>query len=281
MDAASATDPARIAHRPRLGSNVGKGFSVIHRSGWNLRDGMMRARGTGAGTRLVVLLLIVCATPWLASGALPVAARQDTAPVPIEIGAGPVREQAFALVGRTIYDDDSALLFGYLTDVIGLDPALVFADALPAAQTARFTYAGEIPLSSRTNRGDVTQFGGEGTVTIFYDEDAGADWAEPPSFADGEPVAEFSLSLHDTLQRQAPAIGVVVGDERYRQEVAGEVVIDGEPYRFGQSGSEGRLRTVGALIDSESASELVAGLTGAGSIAVREAIPVIPGESAA
>jgi hypothetical protein len=236
-----------------------------------------------AAAHLVMLLVTVGAAAWFGSGsgseASPAVARQDAASVPIEIGAGPVREQAFALVGRTIYEDDTARVFGYLTDIIGLDTALLFTDALPAAQTARFTYAGEIPLSSRTNRGDVTHFAGEGTVTIFYDEDAGAAWDDPGSFADGEPVSELSLFLRDTLQRQAPAIGVVVGDEQYRQETAGELVIAGGTYRFGQIGLEGRLRSVGALIASEDGPGVIVGLTGSGSVSAREAIPVIPGAS--
>jgi hypothetical protein len=235
----------------------------------------------GAAARLVTLLLAVGAAAWFGSEAGPVVARQDAAPVPIEIGAGPVRERAFALVGRTVYEDDTARVFGYLTHIIGLDPALLFTDTLPATQTARFTYAGEIPLSSRTNRGDVTLFAGEGTITIFYDEDAGAAWDDPGSFADGEPVSALSLLLRDTLQRQAPAIGVVVGDERYRQETAGELVIAGETYRFGQVGIEGRLRSVGALIASEDGPGVIVGLTGSGSVSAREAIPVIPGASGA
>ncbi len=225
MGAASSADPARIAHRSRLGSKYGKGCRVKSRSGSIPASAKLQTRGTGAAARLVTLLLAFGVAAWFGSEARPVVARQDAASVPIEIGAGPVREQAFALVGRTIYEDDTARVFGYLTDIIGLDPALLFTDTLPAIQTARFTYAGEIPLSSRTNRGDVTHFAGEGTVTIFYDEDAGADWDDPGSFADGEPVSEFSLLLRDTLQRQAPAIGVVVGDEQYRQETAGELVI--------------------------------------------------------
>ena len=239
----------------------------------------MWAPGTGAKAIAIAILSIVVALPWLGIVAQPALARQDAAP--IEIGAGPIREQAFSLVGRTLYADDSVQLFGYLTDVIGLDPALLFADAAPSPQTARFTYAGDIPLASRSNRGDVTAFAGEGTVTIFYDEDAGAAWDDPGSFADGEPVAEMSLSLRDTLQRQAPAVGVVVGDERYLQETAGEFVIGGETYRFGQIGIEGRLRTVGALVDSGEAPGVVVGLTGAGSVSAREATPVIAGESGA
>ena len=240
---------------------------------------MIRARGTGAGTRLMVLALVFGAAGWFTADAALVAARQEGAPAPVEVGAGPVREQAFALVGRTVYEDDSARVFGYLTDVIGLDPALLFTAAPPSAQTAHLTYAGDIPLS-RSNRGDVTLFAGEGTVTIFFDQDGGAGWDDPGSFAAGEPVAELSLRLRDALQRQAPAVGVVVGDEQFRQESAGEFVIGGETYRFGQSGIEGRLRTVGAVIGAEGSPALVVGLAGAGSVTAREAIPVIAGETA-
>ena len=221
------------------------------------------------------------ALPGFGIGPLPALARQDATPPAVEIGAGPVREQAFAVVGRTVYADDSVQLFGYLTDVIGLDPALLFAHAGAPTASARFTYAGDISLTARDNRGDVSAFSGEGTVTIFYDEDAGAAWDDPGSFADGEPVAELSLTLRDTLQRQAPTIGVVVGDGRYRQEAAGEFIIGGETYRFGQSGIEGRLRTLGALVGRDEGPGVVVGLTGAGSVSAREATPVLPGESGA
>lgn len=240
----------------------------------------MRALGTGATAIAIAFLTIIAALPWLGTGAVSALARQDAPASPVEIGAGPIRERAFALVGRTVYADDSAQVFGYLTDVIGLDPALLFTDALASPRTARFTYAGDIPLASRGNRGDVTAFAGDGAITIYYDEDAGAVWDDPASFAAGEPVAELSLTLRNTLQRQAPAVGVVVGDERYRQETAGGLVIGGETYRFGQSGIEGRLRTVGALVESGGGG-LVVGLTGSGSVSAREASPVIPGESGA
>lgn len=241
----------------------------------------MRALGTGATAIAIAFLTIIATLPWPRTGPVSALAWQDAPPSPVEIGAGPIRERAFALVGRAVYADDSAQVFGYLTGVIGLDPALLFTDALPSPQTARFTYAGDIPLASRGNRGDVIAFAGEGGITIYFDEDAGATWDDPASFAAGEPVAELSLTLRDTLQRQAPAVGVVVGDERFRQETAGEFVIGGETYRFGQSGIEGRLRTVGALVESGGGAGLVVGLTGSGSVSAREAIPVIPGESGA
>lgn len=234
--------------------------------------------------RLVLLVLAVGAPFWLGPATRPALGRQDAASPPIVVGAGPVRERAFALTGRTVYDGESARAYGYLTEVIGLDPALLFVDAPPSVRTARFTYAGDIALAARDIRGDTTSFAGEGTVTVYYDETAGAAWDDPASFAAGEPVAELSLVWRDTLQRQAPTVGVVVGDARYRQETAGEFVADvasGETYRFGQSGIDGRLRTVGALIGSEGEPGLAVGLTGAGSVAARETIPVIPGESGA
>lgn len=236
--------------------------------------------GAGAVARLILLTLAIGAPCWSGAATARVVARQEAPPAPIEVGAGPVRERSLALVGRTVYRDDAALMFGYVTDVIGLDPALLFTGTPPSALTARFTYAGEIPLSSNTNRGDITAFAGEGTIGIFFDDDAGADWNDPGSFADGEPVAALSLRSRDTLQRQEPGVGVVVGDAPFRQDMAGEFAIGGETYRFGQSGIEGRLRTIGALIGSEREPGLAIALTGSASVTEREATPVIAGEAA-
>jgi hypothetical protein len=188
-----------------------------------------------------------------------------------------VREQSLALVGRTVYGDDSVQLFGYLTAVIGLDTALLSTDASPSVQTARFTYAGDASLSSSANRGDVTMFDGDGTLQIYFDSDGGASWNDPGSFADGEPVAEFEIRLLDTLQRQAPGIGVVVGDARLQQRLAEEFDVDGERFRFGQNGIEGRLRSVGALMSGEpnaQSSDLVASLTGTVAVVARDTTPV-------
>ncbi len=42
--------------------------------------------------------------------------------------------------------------------------------------------------------------------------DGGATWSDPASFSAGEVVAEYDLSLRETLQRQAAQVGVLVGD---------------------------------------------------------------------
>ncbi len=231
----------------------------------------------GAGRETPLAVLAVGLALWFASAVA--LARQDAPSSAVEIGAGPVREPALALVGRTTYGADSATMSGYLTAVIGLDPALLFSDAPPSAQTARFTYAGDVSLSasSGANRGDVTGFDGAGVLRIYFDDDAGAAWDDPDSFADGQPVAEFSIAMRDTLQRQAPGVGIVVGDERLEQVMAGELTIDGAPYRFGQTGIEARLRSAGALTGGEmeqSSPDLVVNLTGSISVTARETVPV-------
>ncbi|MGH2615793.1 MAG: hypothetical protein ACRDJC_11175 [Thermomicrobiales bacterium] len=236
---------------------------------------MTKVRGAGAVAPLVVLA-IALALGILSDSPL-AAARQEDPLAPPEIGAGPVRERSLAFVGRTVYADGSAALYGYFTAVIGLDSALLFTDASPSAETARFTYVGDVSLSSSVNRGDVTMFDGDGTMRIYFDDDAGASWDDPGSFADGEPVAEFEIRMHDTLQRQAPGVGVVVGDSRLGQSAAAELDFDGKRFRFGQSGIEGRLRYVGALVNggaNAQASNLVASLTGSVAVVAREAIPV-------
>jgi hypothetical protein len=209
------------------------------------------------------------------------AAHQDASPVPVAIGAGPVREQSLALTGRNIYHPDTIELFGYLTSVIGLDESLLFTEAAPSERTARFTYAGKVSHPSPSNRGDVTEFQGTGVLRIYLD-DGGASWDDPSSFADGQPLAELSIRLRDTLHRQAPGVGVLVGDGALSQDTVVEFTLDGETYHFGDAGIEQRVRYVGALLEGAAESPaFVVSLTGNASVAAREAIPVNVGQSAA
>ena len=226
------------------------------------------------GDVVSLLALTVGLACWLVTPATPSLARQETDSLPAEIGAGPVRERALGLTGRNLYGPDSVEFFGYLTSVIGLDPNLLFTDAVASEQTARFTYAGSVATPSRTDRGDVTAFDGAGVLRIYLD-DGGASWDDPGSFADGEPVAEWSIRLLDTLHRQAPGVGVLVGDGRLTQMTAGEFSLDGEQYRFGDEGIEQRLRYVGALMAAGfGPGELTVSLTGSANVVAREAIPV-------
>jgi hypothetical protein len=230
---------------------------------------------------LAIVLPLWLVTPGAISLAL-----QDENVAPVEVGAGPIREQSVGFTGRNVYSGDSVELFGYLTAVIGLERDLLFtdADAEPSLQTARFTYAGSLPIASRTDRADITTLAGEGDLRIYFhlNDAAGASWDDPSSFAGGEPVANFSIRLLETLQRQAPGVGVLVGDGQLTQETAAELALDGEHYRFGAPGIVQRVRYVGSpLGDGASPGILTVGLTGSSSVLAREAIAVNVGARAA
>jgi hypothetical protein len=74
------------------------------------------------------------------------AAQDDPAAPTIEIGAGPQGDTALALVGLAAIGEDGLRLVGYVTRVIGLDPALLATEpGPPTAATARFTFAADLP----------------------------------------------------------------------------------------------------------------------------------------
>ena len=224
--------------------------------------------------------LLVSLAVWLITPVMVATAQQEASPVPVEVGSGPIRERSLELTGRNMYHADTVEMVGYLTSVIGLDASLLFTEGAPSERTARFTYSGNVSVSSRSDRGDVTAFEGEGVLQIFLDDDGGASWDDPTSFADGQPVAELAIRLRDTLHRQAPGVGVLVGNGALSQEEAGEFTVDGEAYRFGDTGIEQRLRYVGALLEGATEPPSFAvSLTGDASVVVREAIPVNVGQS--
>jgi hypothetical protein len=245
---------------------------------------MTRVPGIRTVAPLLAVALAIVLPLWLLATATLSLARQEDDLAPIEVAAGPVREQSLGFTGRNRYSSESVELFGYLTAVIGLERSLLFtdADAAPSPQTARFTYAGSVAIASRTDRGDVTTIGGDGVLRIYLDDAAGASWDDPGSFADGEPVAELSIRLLDTLHRQAPGVGVLVGDGQLTQETAAELSLDGERYRFGVVGIAQRLRYVGSpLAGDAEPGILTVGLTGSASVVAREAIAVNVGAPAA
>jgi hypothetical protein len=242
-------------------------------------------RVPGIGVAVPLLALAIAFPLWLVASAPRSLARQGDDLAQVEIGAGPVREQSLGFTGRNLYSRESVELFGYLTAVIGLERDLLFTDASapPSPQTARFTYAGTVSVASQAERADVTTTSGDGTLRIYLQENGatGASWDDPGSFAAGEPVAEYAVHLLDTLQRQAPGVGVLVGDGQLTQQTAAELSFDGERYRFGEVGLAQRLRYVGSPLGGDTVpGALSVGLTGSASVIAREAIAVNVGAPA-
>ncbi|MDF2761772.1 MAG: hypothetical protein K0S83_506 [Thermomicrobiales bacterium] len=243
---------------------------------------MTRVPEIGAVASLFALAI---ALPiWSMTSTTPSLAHQEGDLAPVEVGAGPIREQSLGFTGRNLYSGESVELFGYLTAVIGLERSLLFtdADAAPSPQTARFTYAGSVSNATRVDRADVTTTAGDGVLRIYVNDAAGASWDDSGSFAAGEPVAEYAIRSVETLHRQAPGVGVLVGEGRLTQETAEELALDGERYRFGAVGIEQDLRYVGSpLAGAAEPGILAVGLTGSASVVTREAIAVNVGAPAA
>jgi hypothetical protein len=222
--------------------------------------------------RLLLAFIIAMASWAASSSALAILLQEE--PVPVEVGAGPVREPAWDLVGRAIYGSETVTLFGYFTALKGLDPSQLFTEDTRSEATARYTYAGEIALTDRADRGDITSVRGEGVLRVFLDDGARATWDDPASFTAGQPLAAFDVLLVETLHRQGPGTGLVIGDSDLTQSAAEQFTIGDEPYRFGDVGISQRLRTVGAIIASDDASSVTVGLTGSAAVSERPWTPV-------
>jgi hypothetical protein len=226
---------------------------------------------------LMALLLAVGLWPVLEIPA--VFARQD-APPPVEAGAGPIGEPSLRLVGRVIYGEERVELFGYLTGATNLAAGALAVDALSGLSAARFTFRSELPISDRASRGDVRVLAGEGNFAIFLNETGGAAWDDPASFSAGTLVAQYAIRWRETLQRQDPTVGVVVGDATLTQEQAGVFGVAGGEYRFGEVGIASRLRYTGALTPAANSREVAASVAGFALVTDRAATPVPLGAGA-
>ena len=83
---------------------------------------MTRVPEIGAVASLFALAI---ALPiWSMTSTTPSLAHQEGDLAPVEVGAGPIREQSLGFTGRNLYSGESVELFGYLTAVIGFCAAV-------------------------------------------------------------------------------------------------------------------------------------------------------------
>ncbi|MFN8593368.1 MAG: hypothetical protein U0031_18075 [Thermomicrobiales bacterium] len=220
----------------------------------------------------VAILLTATAlwSPWFGTNAA--AARQENLP-PVEVGAGPIGEPSLRLIGRLAYLPDRVEMYGFLTAATNLDVTALFTDAQPSVVSARFTFRAELTVDNRETRADVRMLESTGTLEIYQNE-GGATWENLESFASGQSVARYSMSLRETLQRQDPTIGVVVGDAALTQEDAAPFVAGGGDLRFGDAGIVSRLRYTGALLAGQDSNTSEATVVGFTYVTEREAVPV-------
>jgi hypothetical protein len=219
---------------------------------------------------LVVLLGLPLAVP---------AAAQEAAP--LEVASGPLSERTMGLVGRTVQTPEQLQLFGYINQASGLTLQDLFADDTDQVGAARMTFSADVALQPATNRADTTSYAGEGTLRVYLAADGGASWDNPATFSAGDLLAEYDLTLRETLQRQAPQVGVLVGDGVLSQATANSFTLDETTYRFGAEGLGQRLRYTGALTPESAAPTLSAVVTGHADVTSRDVTVVHLGQTTA
>jgi hypothetical protein len=232
------------------------------------------ARPHGFLSALLLALVFLLILP----PALPSAAQEAA---PLEVASGPLSERTMVLVGRTVQTPDQLQLFGYVSQTSGLTSQDVFADGTNQVGNARLTFSADVTLQPASNRADTTSYAGEGRLSVYLAADGGASWSDPATFSAGELLAEYDLALRETLQRQAPQVGVLVGDGALTQSTANSFALGENTYRFGAEGLVQRLRYTGALTPDTASSTLAAVVNGHVDVTNREVTVVRLGQPGA
>jgi len=153
----------------------------------------------------------------------------------------------FAQTGET---GEHFVGYGYLTAAQGTTDADLFASAAQNDTTALLTAYAVGELVRRTVDQSVHALDIEGTLTIYQRSAPGASFADPASFREGTPVAQFDITLQDIVTVFTAGRGLPTLNGDMRQTAADQ--LNGGPGRmFGHPGLRARLFAtgIGTLVD--------------------------------
>jgi hypothetical protein len=214
----------------------------------------LRGRFAAAALLLVAALVPLAPRYWgTARAAVPSiqGGRDEVA----SIGLPRLGEVAFEVVGRTDRAGDAVAVAGYLTALAGADPALLFTETdRQSEETARFTFAAELTPATTGQVETVRVLSAAGSLSIYFQTDAGADIADPASFAGGEPIAAFDARTHEIFTERADGTTLVATTVELLQTEALPFAHDGVTYRFGRANALLQLRSSGVATEPEAVS---------------------------
>jgi hypothetical protein len=165
---------------------------------------------------------------------------------PAPVGFGVRGQNAFELVGRSDQEGLTVTHYGYLTHIVGLPDQSLFSNATTRTEaTARFTYFSSMTLNARNEIGNLISTAAEGTLTIYYQPQAGASLSDPRSFARGTPVATYTARYHNILNVQAPNTGIASAVADLIQLTAREFNFENRRRRLGAPTLRLRLTATG------------------------------------
>lgn len=196
--------------------------------------GVLAAAGGAVGGGTVLLAALLFAT---ALGAQHPGAALSAAGA---VGAAPIGKIAYEFVGRIDQDALNFVSYGYLTHVDGLPDSVLFSDPVNHSETtARVTYYATATLTARSVISTVTELNALGTSTFYFDT-AGADFADPASFANGTAIGSAAQRSQNIINVQSPNTAVATNFGELVQLAAGTFTYQGQTYTFGHVGGQQR-----------------------------------------
>lgn len=186
--------------------------------------------------RFVYLMLV--AVPLLAVSVYVASGQLLSPTAPIEVGSATGGQNAVEFVGRADQDGANFISYGYLTHISGLTDTLLFSGTFPFVNetNARFTYYATATLTSRYVISSVFVIDSIGTTVYYYHPAGGAQFANPASFAVGQPVLTATVRSQNILNVQAPNLGVGTNFGELTQTGVSAFDLGGQTYQIGRVG---------------------------------------------
>jgi hypothetical protein len=195
---------------------------------------------------------------------LPFAVYPQGAGAPSIVGVAPVGANALEFLARSDQDGMTVTHYGYLTHISDLPDESLFSNpSVRTEATARFTFSATTTLTARHLLGNIIATSAVGTLTIYFNQALGADFGNPASFTNGQPIATFSVRFQNILNVQSPDSGESTAVADLAQLQARSFTLDGRNLRLGQHALRARLFATGqgtrTQVDPPKSSFLLAG----------------------
>lgn len=116
------------------------------------------------------------------------------------------------LLGRINQSGTKLDCFGYLTRITGLSDGKLFTQPRgvkfddpnsTTPSTARFTFRASATVKALSATDAVITAQGDGTLSPYYQENGGAEFADHGSFSSGKMISQYKLSFQDNLVTRA------------------------------------------------------------------------------
>lgn len=156
-------------------------------------------------------------------------------------------DNAIEFVGRIDQVATNFTGYGYVTHLEGVDGADLTSEGGSeiSEKDARITYLFKVKLASRAVVGKVFALDVEGTVSFYLDDDPGASFSDPESFAQGEEIAKAHLRVQNSVTVYAPNQGIADASGELDFDRAESFDLGGNEVSLDDQGERQRLTLAG------------------------------------